>query len=156
LAWRVDGTRAHGPLVAEVAVRLSVLAIQSADVERVCKAHKVVHTKARNRLRNKLVHTLLFTYVNLRLINKVKTELGDFLMQALENELGEPARGEHDDTDEEEEDVPDEDEGVAAASGGGGAAAGGALRRRAAAAIGTEPLRINESKSNTYHRPEEE
>jgi hypothetical protein len=64
------------------------------------------------------VHTLLFTYVNLRLINKVKTELGDFLMQALENELGEPARGEHDDTDEEEE--GEEDEGVAAVGGGGG------------------------------------
>jgi len=133
LAWRVDGTRAHGPLVAEVAVRLSVLAIQSADVERVCKAHKVVHTKARNRLCNKLMQTLLFTYVNLRLINKVKTELGDFLMQALENELCEPARGEHDDTDEEEKGVPEEDEGVAAAGGGGGAAAGGgggARRRR--------------------------
>jgi hypothetical protein len=106
-------------------VRLFVLAIQSADVERVCKAHKVIHNKARNRLLNKFVHMLLFTYVNLRLINKVKTELGDFLMQALENELGEPARGEHDDTDEEEEGVPEEDKGVAAVGGSGGAAAGG-------------------------------
>ena len=79
LAWRVDGTRAHGALVAsvaEVAVRLFVLAIQSADVERVCKAHKVIHTKVRNRHRSKLVHTYLFTYVNLRLIRKIKTELG--------------------------------------------------------------------------------
>ena len=56
-------------------------------------------------------------------------------MQALESELGEPARGEHDGTDEEEDDVPEEDEGVAAA------------------AIGTEPLRRNESKGNTNHRP---
>ena len=96
-----------------------MLAIQSADVERVCKAHKVIHTKARNRLRNKVVYTLLFTYVNLRLINKVKTELGDFLMQALDNELLDPARGEDEDTDEEEEDVPEEDEGGAAAGGAG-------------------------------------
>lgn len=115
LAWRVDGTRAY-PLLAEVAVRLSVLAIQSADVERVCKAHKVIHTKARNRLRNKLVHMLLFTYVNLRLIRKVKTELGDFLLQALEEELDEPARSEDAAMDEEEEGALEEDEGGAEAA----------------------------------------
>ena len=118
LAWQVDGTRVH-TLLAEVGVRLSMLAIQSADVERVCKAHKVIHTKARNRLRNKVVYTLLFTYVNLRLINKVKTELGDFLMQAIDNELLDPARGEDEDTDEEEEVVPEEHEGGAAAGGAG-------------------------------------
>ena len=44
---------------------------------------------------------LLFTYVNLRLIRKVKTELGDFLLQALEEELDEPARSEDAAMDEE-------------------------------------------------------
>ena len=59
--------------------------MQSADVERVCKAHKeVIHTKARNRLYTSTVHMLLYTYVNLRLLNKCTEELGDFLTQTLE------------------------------------------------------------------------
>ena len=41
---------------------------------RLCKAHKVVHTKVRNRLKNKTVHELLYCYVNLRLIKKIEDE----------------------------------------------------------------------------------
>jgi len=59
---------------------------------------------------------LLFTYVNLRLIRKVKTELGDFLLQALEEELDEPARSEDAAMDEEEEGALEEDEGGAEAA----------------------------------------
>ena len=80
--WQVHGFKQH-PLLAPFAVKLAVLAVQSADVERVCKAHKVIHTKARNRLHTATVHMLLFTYVNLRLLNKCTAELGDFLSQTL-------------------------------------------------------------------------
>jgi hypothetical protein len=50
--------------------------LRSAAVERVCKAHKVVHTKVRNRLKNKTVYQLLYCYVNLRLIKKLQEEKG--------------------------------------------------------------------------------
>jgi hypothetical protein len=43
-------------------------------VERVCKAHKVLNTKVRNRLNNKPVHQLLYCYVNLRLIRRIEDE----------------------------------------------------------------------------------
>ena len=61
---------------------------QSANVERVCKAHKVVHSVTRNRLKNRSVHKLLYLYVNLRLLNKCEKELNDFLEDALSEELG--------------------------------------------------------------------
>jgi hypothetical protein len=82
-AWTSTGIIQH-PLLGPVAIRLGNVAVQSGDVERVCKAHKVIHTKSRNRLLTKTVHMLLFTYVNLRLLNKCTKELGDFLSQALE------------------------------------------------------------------------
>jgi hypothetical protein len=50
------------------------MSTQSADVELVCKAHTVVHTKVRNRLNNKPVHQLISCYVNLRLIRKIEDE----------------------------------------------------------------------------------
>jgi hypothetical protein len=82
--WQTTGFQQY-PLLAPIATRLAVVAIQSADVERVCKAHKVIHTRARNSLKNKTVNMLLFTYVNLRLLNKCTEEMGDFLMQAVES-----------------------------------------------------------------------
>ena len=79
-------------------VRLLEMGTQSADVERVCKAHKVVHTKVRNRLLNKNVKMLLYCYVNLRLLNRYSNQgktVGDqpdlgeeFLEQALLTNLG--------------------------------------------------------------------
>jgi hypothetical protein len=81
--WQVTG-RQQFPKLAQVAERLAVVSVQSADVERVCKAHKVIHTKARNRLHTRTVQMLLFTYVNLRLLNKCTEELGDFITDALE------------------------------------------------------------------------
>jgi hypothetical protein len=56
------------------AVAKQIKALQSADVERVCKAHKVVPTKVRNHLNNKTVHQLLYRYVNLRLIKRIQDE----------------------------------------------------------------------------------
>jgi len=49
---------------------------QSADVERVCKAHKIVHSKIRNRLTNDKVNKLLCCCVNLRLLNRYSTDNG--------------------------------------------------------------------------------
>jgi len=40
-----------------------------ADHVALCKAHKVVHTKARSSLLTSTVQMLLFTYCNLRLLN---------------------------------------------------------------------------------------
>ena len=80
--WQLTGGTQF-PFLAPVAVRLAVVAIQSADVERSCKAHKIIHTKARNKLYTKTVQLLLFTYINLRLLNKCTAEMGDFLMQSL-------------------------------------------------------------------------
>jgi len=81
-SWEVMGPLAC-PLVWKVAVRLAVLAVQSADVERVCKAHGVIHTKSRNRLTNKSVQMLLFCYMNLRLLKKESTAVCKFLSAAL-------------------------------------------------------------------------
>jgi hypothetical protein len=69
--WRLIFKK-EKPLLFEIARRLLVMSTQSADVERVCKAHKVVHTKVRNRLTNKTVHQLLYCYVNLRLVKKIQ------------------------------------------------------------------------------------
>jgi hypothetical protein len=62
------------PKLYGIARRLLVMSTESVDVERVCKAHKVVHTKVRNRLNNKTHHELLYCYVNLRLIKKIQDE----------------------------------------------------------------------------------
>ena len=49
------------------------MSTRSADVERVCKARKVVvHTKVLVRLNNKPVYQLIHCYVNLRLIRKIE------------------------------------------------------------------------------------
>ena len=100
-AWEVLGQSQHKRL-SEVAIRLSVLAVQSANVERVCKARSVIHTKARNRLKIKSVNMLLFCYVNLRLLKKDNTSVGEFLEDAIleeEIELSEEVN----DTDEVED-----------------------------------------------------
>jgi len=69
----------------EIARRVLIMGTQSADVERVCKAHKVIHTKVRNRLKNKTVYNLLFCYVNLRLLGKINEDdtMSNFLEQAI-------------------------------------------------------------------------
>ncbi len=83
------------PKLYDLALRLLMMGTQSADVERVCKANKIVHSKVRNRLSNKNVKMLLYCYVNLRLLKKGKHEtssgaaidpqgdMEDFLGQAL-------------------------------------------------------------------------
>ena len=71
------------PKLQVVAVRLFEASPQSASVERVCKAEGVVHTSMRARLSNVTVQMLLYLYVNLRLINKLTSEMGDFFLDAM-------------------------------------------------------------------------
>ena len=71
-----------------IAIRLSALAAQSANVERVCKAHGVVHSKVRNRLKHESVLMLLFCYVNLRLLRKDNTKIAEFLESAIVGKEG--------------------------------------------------------------------
>ena len=89
-------------IIQEPAVRLAQVTPHSCTVERVCKAHSLIHTKARNRLHLKVVKMLLYCYVNLRMINKCEAELGEFLVEALEEV-------------EEEESAAAADDGAAAA-----------------------------------------
>jgi len=67
LLWR-NTLQKEFPLLYEVARRVLVMSTQSADVERLCKAHKIVHTTTRNRLKNATVLKLLYCYINLRLL----------------------------------------------------------------------------------------
>lgn len=67
--WKFFGGEKF-PTLTPIATRLSILAVQSANVERSCKAHGVIHTKSRNRLKNSKVQKLLFCYINLRLLHQ--------------------------------------------------------------------------------------
>jgi hypothetical protein len=82
---------------------------QSTDVERVCKAHKVIHTKVRNRLKNKTVYKLLYCYVNLRLHRKIDEDdtMTNFLQQAILSNIG---LEEEEDDNDDDEDAGDEDD----------------------------------------------
>jgi len=80
--WKLTGKKQF-PLLYDIGFRLAVAAIQSADVERCYKAHKVNYTVARNRIHNKTVHQLLYTYINLRLLKKCSKGMEDFLTGAI-------------------------------------------------------------------------
>jgi len=71
------------PLLQKVAIRLFEVCPQSASVERVCKAEGVIHTEMCSRLSNVTVEMLLYLYVNLRLLNKLTSKLGDFFTDAM-------------------------------------------------------------------------
>jgi len=70
-------------LLQKVAIRLFEVCPQSASVERVCKAKGVIHTEMRSRLSNVTVQMLLHLYFNLRLLNKLTSEMGDFFTDAM-------------------------------------------------------------------------
>jgi len=57
------------PLLYEVARHVLVMSTQSADVECLCKAHKLIHTTMCNHLKNATVLQLIYCYINLRLLN---------------------------------------------------------------------------------------
>ena len=93
--WETMGKSAF-PLCSKLALRLSILSVQSADVERMCKAHSIIHTKTRNRLQHARVKKLLYCYINLRFIENSNTDPDDFLLSV------------DDDNDEEETDANNE------------------------------------------------
>ena len=68
--WETMGD-ANFPKCVKLALRLSILSVQSADVERMCEAHTIIHTKTRNRLQHVRVKKLLYCYINLRLLRTV-------------------------------------------------------------------------------------
>jgi len=71
------------PLLQKVAIHLFEVSRQIAFVERVCKAEGVIHTEIRSRLSNVTVHMLLYLYVNLRLVNKLTSEIGNIFTDAM-------------------------------------------------------------------------
>ena len=75
LVWNL-GLGKQFPKLKDIALRLMQMGTQSADVDRVCKAHKLLHTKARNRLANRNVNSLMYCYVNLRLLKKYERQKG--------------------------------------------------------------------------------
>jgi len=64
-------------------MRLFKVCSQSAFVERVCKTEGFIDTEMRSRLSNATVQMLLYLYVNLRLLNKLKSGMGDFFTDAM-------------------------------------------------------------------------
>jgi hypothetical protein len=94
------------------------MATQTGDVERVCKAHKIIHSKVRNRLKNDSVQKLLYCYINLRLIKKLEQGgkfdtaniLEDFLSQGILENAYDDALEEEEQEEEEDDDDDDDDE----------------------------------------------
>lgn len=93
------------PKISDIALRLLMMRTQSAGVECACKAHKLVHSKVRNRPTGKNVKLLLFCHINQLLLKKMELqvqdknfdpfdEMEDFLGQALvihmEDEVAQP------------------------------------------------------------------
>jgi hypothetical protein len=76
--WQL-GLGKQCPILQDIALRLLQMGTQSADVERCCKANKVIHTKVRNRLGEENVKMLVYCYINLRLLKQnEKTGGGSF------------------------------------------------------------------------------
>jgi hypothetical protein len=104
--WQVVGVKQF-TLCAGLAICLSILAVQSTNQERVCKAHDVIHTKTRNRLVNKLVQMLLFCYINFLLSRKDNSIVAKFLVSAINDELDEGGLDNRELDSREEEDAED-------------------------------------------------
>lgn len=82
--WEISGAN-QIPTIAKISGRIFVLSDQSANVERVCKTHKVIYMEARNNMHFETVQRLIFTYVDLRLIRKCEETLVIFYGNALRN-----------------------------------------------------------------------
>ena len=84
-AWTVVGQNAF-PLMDKMGVCLVHFAVQSENVERVCKSRRLIHAKVRNRLTNESAQMLSFCHVNLCLLVKKKHAPTQFLLSMIENE----------------------------------------------------------------------
>jgi len=67
----------------KVAIRLFEVSPQSSSVERACKAERVIHIEIRQRHSNVTVQMLLYLCVNLHLLNKLTSEMGNFFTDAM-------------------------------------------------------------------------
>ena len=105
--------KAAFPKCSELALRLSVLYVQSADVERMCKAHNVIHTKTRNRLQHARVKKLLYCYINLRLIEKSSAEPEYFLLSVADDDNYEEDddHGQDDDNEDIQGNINEDEQG---------------------------------------------
>jgi len=84
LGWDILGKSVYNnDAFHDLGRRCLYIAVQSADVERSCKAHGLIHTQVRNRLKNKTVQKLLYLYVNLRLLKKMEAPPDIFLSEIL-------------------------------------------------------------------------
>ena len=77
--WQTQGA-IQFPKVSELAIRLSLMSVQSADVERICKVNKIIHTKTRNRLVHDRTQKLLYCFINTRLLHKSNNRESEFLL----------------------------------------------------------------------------
>ena len=79
LGWDILGKSVYNnDAFHDLGRRCLYIAVQSADVERSCKAHGLIHTQVKNRLKNKL-----YLYVNLRLLKKMEAPPDNFLSEIL-------------------------------------------------------------------------
>ena len=85
LGWDVMAKSRYREQFHDLGKCVLFLAVQSADVERSCKAHGHIHTNVRNHLKNKTGQKLLFLYVNLRSLRKVDKPLKNILSTILED-----------------------------------------------------------------------
>ena len=84
LGWDILGKSVYNnDAFHDLGRRCLYIAVQSADVEQSCKAHGLIHTQVRNRLKNKTVQKLLYLYVNLRLLKKMEAPPDNFLSEIL-------------------------------------------------------------------------
>lgn len=67
------------PVSDEAILAACAFCCHSTGAERVCSAHKVIHSNARSRLTNANVLTFLYTYANLRILAGMDFEYGDLL-----------------------------------------------------------------------------
>ena len=100
--WETTG-KVEFPLCADLALRLSIVSVQSADVERMYKAHNIIHTKSRNMLQHERVKKLLYCYINLRIAKDERSEADDFLLSIQDDD------DDYYDAEDDEDDAAAED-----------------------------------------------
>jgi hypothetical protein len=82
--WKANGQH---PKLVEIAVRILSSSPTAAPVERMNSMNKLVQSKARAALKHKRVVKLLYCYVNMRLLQKVDSEILSMVEEALLHEM---------------------------------------------------------------------
>ncbi len=110
--WKSNAKLAQDPLFLEIMLRLHSSCPHACSVERVNKAHKLIHTTVRSRLGNSVVRMLLYSYVNMRLLKRDVDPFVPMIESAIMEEDGSLPEGNIDieAADAEEGDLLDEEE----------------------------------------------